>query len=362
MARYYRDTAALADTALRTVPLLPDSTAGQFHFCEGLEVALDLVAARSRALAAALQRQREEADLVERLAGLLAALAAGRPLTPDAFNAVAEEVLADAREAGPLVFVTPDGPPARRVAAHSLTVARVAARVVRHDLALRPRAQDVVHAALIHDVGMLRAPEALFGQPGPLDDDQKRAVEAHCRAGVELATALRADAPWLAEAAGAHHERLDGTGYPGGLREHQVGAITKLIAVCDVYAALCVARPHRRPFEPRTALTEVLLLADKGLLDRDHAERLLHLSFYPVGTAVEMNDGSVGMVVAAPVVLQDLSSPARPVVALLLDGDGNALAGPQHVDLARCEDRSVVRALGPDERRERLGRRFPEWA
>ena len=109
-----------------------------------------------------------------------------------------------------------------------------------------------VDAALHHHVGMLRAPADLLGLTDALNAEQRRAVEAHSRTGAEMLEPLGADAPWLVEATLSHHERLDGTGYPDGLRGHQVSALTRLLAVCDVYAAFCGARPHRpaRPTRP----------------------------------------------------------------------------------------------------------------
>ena len=59
------------------------------------------------------------------------------------------------------------------------------------------------------------------------------------------------------------------------------------------------ARPHRPATDPRTALTDCLLLAEQGLLDRDFTEYLLALGFYPVGTVVELTDGRLGVVAAA---------------------------------------------------------------
>ena len=107
----------------------------------------------------------------------------------------------------------------------------------------------------------------------------------------------------------------------------------------------------------------MLLVAEGGLLDRDYAERLLSLSFYPVGSAVEMADGSLALVAAAPSALRDdLNAPARPVVAVLIDADGESLPAPRHFDLTHREDQSIVRTLPAGERRELLAARFPEWA
>jgi hypothetical protein len=123
-----------------------------------------------------------------------------------------------------------------------------------------------------------------------------------------------------------------------------------------------VGRLYRPARETRTALTDTLLLAEQGKLDRQYAERLLLLSFYPVGSAVELADGTVGVVVATPGGRRDsLLNPARPVVTLLLDPEGHPLPAPRHLDLAHSDDHSIVRSLTPEERRELLGARFPEW-
>jgi HD-GYP domain-containing protein (c-di-GMP phosphodiesterase class II) len=362
LALLYRETVALIDTALRTVALLPTSTSAQLHLCQGLEVTLEVVSGRLRTLTAGTVRQKAEAERVARLGELLEALTAGRPVELAPFRALAEEVIAEARACAPLRF--PDAEVeghARQVACHSLTVARVAARVVRHDAELRERQADAVLAALLHDAGMLRVPAEALAGAGPLDDEQRRAVEGHCRAGAELLAALAPEAPWLAEAAGGHHERLDGTGYPDGLRDGHVPALTRLVAVCDVYAALCSARAYRPARAARTALADTLLLADQGQLDRRHAECLLHLSFYPVGSMVELAHGAVGVVVATPGPGHDLSSPARPVVALLTDEQDEPLPAPHHLDLGQSDSHSIVRSLGAAERRA-LALRFPEWA
>jgi HD-GYP domain-containing protein (c-di-GMP phosphodiesterase class II) len=234
------------------------------------------------------------------------------------------------------------------------------ARVVRDKAELRCTPVEAVVAALLHDVGMLGVDPAILARPGPVNDAERRAIEGHTYAGAEMLTRLLPGGAWLAEAALGHHERLDGTGYPGGLRDQQIAPLTRLIAVCDIYAALCTPRPHRPALDTRTALTDTLLLAEGGGLDRFQAERLLQLSFYPVGSLVELADGAAALVVATPTSRRDLQTPARPVLAVLTDGDGQLLPYPRHVDLAQCEGRSIVRLLPHSERSDRLGGRYPE--
>ncbi len=253
--------------------------------------------------------------------------------------------------------------PAHFAACHGINTARVIARVVRDDPDWEGKLVEPVLAALLHDAGMARIPVEILQKTDPLTPEERRVVEGHCRAGEEMARQLRPDAAWLAQAVREHHERLDGTGYPDGLNGGQTAPLSRLLAVCDVYAAFCTARPHRPAKETRTALTDVLLLAENGVLDRDYAEKLLNLSFYPTGSAVEMADGSLALVAATPTAARDdLNAPARPVVAVLTDPNGDSLPAPRHFDLTRREDQSIVRTLPVGERRELLAVRFPEWA
>jgi HD-GYP domain-containing protein (c-di-GMP phosphodiesterase class II) len=371
---YYRETTAMADTALRLIQAFPDAPSAQLRLCDGLEVIMGIVAERVAALAAVVELRGETSTRVDTLADLLSRVHEGKPVEIGSFATLAESLLAEADQAAPLRF--PPSPcslphergrglnqgetPSRFIACHSLTVAQVTARLVRNDPELREAPLQPMLAALLHDAGMMSVPAEILAQSGPLDPDQKRCVERHTLVGAEMMTRLLPGGAWLAEVAGSHHERLNGTGYPSGLQGTQIGPLTRLIAVCDVYAALCSPRPHRPALDTRTALTDTLLLAEQGTLDAQHAERLLQLSFYPVGSVVELADGAVGVVVAVHPGGRDLTTPARPVVALLTDVQRRYLPVARHLDLAQCEDRSVMRTLAADERRELLGKRYPE--
>jgi HD-GYP domain-containing protein (c-di-GMP phosphodiesterase class II) len=357
----YQETVAMAETAVRLVQVFPDAPSAQLRLCDGLEGMLSVVADRLTGLATASEEQRQEMTRANILADLLTTLHAGKAVELKSLTPLAEAILADVQQGAALHFRAASAQqPAQFIACHSLTVAQVIARLTRHDPDYRGRPLEPILAALLHDVGMLSVPAVILSQPGPLDDDQRRTVEAHARLGAEFIGRIGAAGAPLVEAAVGHHERLDGTGYPAGLREARLASLTRLLAVCDVYAALCAPRPYRPALDTRTALTDTLLLAEQGALDRFQAELLLQLSFYPVGSAVELADGAVGVVVAAPSGRRDLTTPARPVVALLIDPEGHPLPAPHHVDLMQCESRSIVRSLPRAERRQLFGRRYPE--
>jgi HD-GYP domain-containing protein (c-di-GMP phosphodiesterase class II) len=247
--------------------------------------------------------------------------------------------------------------PARFVAAHSLNCACVMARIA----GVREQARDLVLAALLHDVGMLGVDAELLADAGRLDAERQRVLQRHADAGAERITARLPGLARLAEAAAGHHERADGTGYPAGLSGEQVSPMARLVAAVDVYAALCAPRPHRPALDPRAALTDVLLLAERGRLDRHAADRLLALGPYPAGAVVELADGWTAVVVAAADPRTDMQAAGRPLVALVADPDARPLHTPRFVDLAAAGSTNVVRTLGPADRLRRLGRSYPEW-
>src|SRR5262245_18692804 len=206
LAALYRETASMTETVLRTVQAFPESPSAQIRLCEGLEVVLGVVADRLAVLGSALDQRRRDHGRIETLADLLTLLVAGLPVELGAFTSLAESVLEDAQQGRPLRFLWAEArEPAHFVAAHSLMTAQVIVRLTRHDPDWRSRPLEPILAALVHDVGMLTVPPAVLAKPGPLDDGERRLVEAHPTVGAEHAARLAPHAAWLAEAAAGHH-------------------------------------------------------------------------------------------------------------------------------------------------------------
>jgi HD-GYP domain-containing protein (c-di-GMP phosphodiesterase class II) len=353
------DALSMMDMTVRSVAMMPDSASAQMQMCRGLEAIVEDVADRLRILKAGVARLRRRAGQTRLLESALTALETGQPCRLDELRTLAAELALEAENCEPLdLRQHPRGTVAERVATHSLAVARVMARVAPHARGLNASVADAVLAALLHDVGMLAVPTVALECQGKLDDAGRRSVEAHVHVGKQcLLQALR-DLPHVRDAIACHHERQDGTGYPDGLRGENIPPLARLLAVCDTYAALAAARPHRPAHSTRAALAETLLLAEQGSLDQEGAALLLRLSFYPAGTLVELASGAFGVVVAAG----DPALPARPVVAVLTDARGCPLPRPWHLDLSRTDAHSIVRSLSPSQKRQALGRQLARWA
>jgi HD-GYP domain-containing protein (c-di-GMP phosphodiesterase class II) len=374
LAIWFRETAALMGPAVRQAEALPDAPSEQLRLCEGLEGILANVRQRLAVLKATLDNRRHDADLVDRLAHLLCTLDSNQPVDAARFVDLAAQIHAEGTTQ-PLRFLysPPDvtqaflggtgfPAPARFVACHSLTSARIMARISWSALEWKDDPLQPIIAALLHDVGMLRVPVDVLTAKQELSDEQKRLIEPHPSHGAELVASLLPLFAPIVESIAAHHERLDGTGYPRGLKGDQISPLARLLAAVDVYTAMCCPRPQRPARDPRSALTDTLLFGEENILDRFAAEKLLTMSFYPIGSVVEMSDGSIGVVVANHPGREGLHLAGRPVLSLLIDGRGGVMPTPVAVNLAETDSRSVLRTLPREERARLLGRHYPQWA
>ena len=129
------------------------------------------------------------------------------------------------------------------------------------ELGLDERERDVlVCATLLRTVGSLALADAVLAKPGPLEPDERAAVELHPRIGFDVIGQL----PALRDVAGAvlyHHERYDGSGYPAGLTGHEIPIAARAVAVLEAFAAMTHDRPHRAARSVEEACDELLRCA-----------------------------------------------------------------------------------------------------
>jgi HD-GYP domain-containing protein (c-di-GMP phosphodiesterase class II) len=146
-------------------------------------------------------------------------------------------------------------------AGHSARVADLAEKLGERMGVARSRLRGLRRAALLHDIGKLGVSSAILEKPGKLDDDEWSAMRAHAGQTQEILGRIGAFAD-LAPIAAAHHERLDGKGYPLGLDERTLGVETRIITLCDVFDALTSDRPYREAMPIDRALA--VMKADVG--------------------------------------------------------------------------------------------------
>jgi len=142
---------------------------------------------------------------------------------------------------------------------------RVALRAVQvgEALGLSPnRLRALATGGLIHDIGKLSIPDSILKKPGPLDDEEYTIIKRHPEQGVKLLEKLGGFPEGVRRLVHDHHERLDGGGYPRGLRADQIALDTRILTACDVYDALISSRVYRQAWTHEDAIA--LLRRDAG--------------------------------------------------------------------------------------------------
>jgi hypothetical protein len=134
---------------------------------------------------------------------------------------------------------------------------RVALRAVQVGEALgfpATRLRQLAIGGLLHDIGKLAVPKSILDKPGPLDDAERAIIAKHPLWGVRLLAELGGFSECVQRLVRDHHERLDGSGYPAGLREDEIELDARILAVCDVYDALISPRVYRGPWTHEQAM------------------------------------------------------------------------------------------------------------
>lgn len=141
-------------------------------------------------------------------------------------------------------------------AGHQRRVAHLAAKIAKALGFSHERIDGVYLGALIHDIGKIAVPSEILSRPGKLLDEDRRYLKIHCRKGHEILGPV--NFPWpVAQIALQHHEHVDGSGYPQGLRDAEILMEARIICVADVVESLTAHRPYRPAFSLEEALKEI---------------------------------------------------------------------------------------------------------
>jgi len=145
----------------------------------------------------------------------------------------------------------------RYTGGHSFRVANYSRQIAIHLRLPQEEAEEVVLAASLHDIGKIGVPDRVLLKEGPLTDDEFGWIRMHPEWGW---TAVRNvdDFRRASLVVLHHHERLDGSGYPGNLRNTEIPLGSRIISVADSYDALTTDRPYRRGRTPAEAVREIV--------------------------------------------------------------------------------------------------------
>lgn len=127
--------------------------------------------------------------------------------------------------------------------------------------------EQIHNIALLHDIGKISIPDHILNKPGKLSDDEYEIMKSHSQKGYEILKDITI-APELALGAKYHHERIDGKGYPMGLKGDEIPEIAKIIAVADTFDAMYSTRPYRKKMKLEDVAAEIKRCAGTQLSEK----------------------------------------------------------------------------------------------
>lgn len=177
---------------------------------------------------------------------------------------------------------------------HSFRVAYYTRLIAEELKEKRGYTQDQIdefyHIALMHDIGKLSIPDRILNKPERLDDEEYQIMKTHAESGAHMLKNVTI-VQNLSVGAGCHHERMDGKGYPKGLKGEEIPEVARLIAVADTFDAMYSTRPYRKQLDISVVLDEIkrirgtqldadvvdalLALADKGELNKEKVDEAI---------------------------------------------------------------------------------------
>jgi HD-GYP domain-containing protein (c-di-GMP phosphodiesterase class II) len=191
---------------------------------------------------------------------------------------------------------------------------------------------------MLHDLGKAVMPLEVLNKPGRLTDEEFAIMKSHPTRGHEMLVEGGGAGAVVLDVCLHHHEKIDGSGYPKGLKGEQISLFAKMGAACDVYDAVTSARAYKDPWDPAEALRSMAQW--KGHFDPTVFQSFVKtVGIYPVGSLVRLQSGKL-----AVVTVQNPESLLAPKVKTFFSTKSDMRIEPRELDLAApgCHDKIVA--------------------
>lgn len=163
------------------------------------------------------------------------------------------------------------------------------------------REQALIAAALTMNIGMLNLQRVLFNQETPLTPEQKAAIHSHPEKSVELLVKAGIRDDLILQIVTQHHEKIDGTGYPGHFRGDFICQEARILSIADIYAAMVTPREYREPIAGHDALKKIFMTRGKAVDESLAALLIREVGLYPPGSFVKLANHEVAVVARRPI-------------------------------------------------------------
>lgn len=217
---------------------------------------------------------------------------------------------------------------------HSVSVCALLVAFGRGMKLSRDVIKQIALGGLLHDVGKARVADAILNKPAKLSDDEFAHMKSHVAQGVSLLRQTPGVSAAAMQVTSEHHERFDGTGYPGKLAGEGISLYGQMAAIVDVYDAISSDRVYHKGMSPTQALKKLLEWSSHHFDPQLVQTFIRAIGIYPTGTLVQLDSKRMGVVIE-----QNEKSLLEPTVRIFYHAGQLHYIPPEIVDLSKVQDR-----------------------
>lgn len=213
-------------------------------------------------------------------------------------------------------------------ALHSLRVCVLALAFGRHLDLSDVELNMLGLGALLHDIGKMKVPNDIINKPGKLTDEEFTLMKSHVPRGVEILEQTNGIPSVAIDVARYHHERYAGGGYAAGSKGDEIGLFGSVGGIVDCYDAITSDRSYHAGLSAHDALNKMYSWRGRDFQPILVEQFIQCMGIYPIGSVVELSDGSIGVVVSI-----NRARRLRPKVAMVLNTDKTPFVPSRVIDL-----------------------------
>ncbi|MDH3513744.1 MAG: HD-GYP domain-containing protein [Gammaproteobacteria bacterium] len=213
-------------------------------------------------------------------------------------------------------------------ALHSLRVCVLALAFGRHLDLTDDELNLLGLGALLHDIGKMKVPNDIINKPGKLTEEEFTLMKSHVPRGVEILEQTHGIPSVAIDVARYHHERFSGGGYAAGFKGEEIGLFGSIGAIVDCYDAITSDRSYHAGLSAHDALNKMYSWRGRDFQPILVEQFIQCMGIYPIGSVVELSNGSIGVVVSI-----NRSRRLRPKVAMVLNPEKIPYTPSRVIDL-----------------------------
>ncbi len=211
---------------------------------------------------------------------------------------------------------------------HALQVAVLMVTFGREIGFSRDELEQLGQIGMLLDIGKMRVRAALLQKTDNLTSEEFDEIKRHVELGMEMISASGKVHPNVMNGVRQHHERLDGSGYPDGLKDKQIGTFGRMAGIVDCFSAMTSLRPYADAISPYEAMRQLQHWSDRQFNSGLVQQFIQAIGIFPVGTLVELSSGE-----SAVVIEQHKAHRLKPKVLIVADANGEPISVPIILDL-----------------------------